>query len=229
MEDIVKDIIKDTINEEKYISIKKYLNDEINEYKYKNIMTNRGVLKKEPSKKNKKKITQMIISSLCELNNFNIDYFGDFTNLIYLQLAKPNIEINFKLFENVKVLVLDFEITKEIKLLNLPNIEILIFTNCYNANEIYYETTMLNNLPSTLKKIIFLSSSWNKKNSQNSFTNDLWLSLWYDLAVIEKIENYIKKYNLSNGCEVYLILNDIAKVYKTDKFELYKRTTNEIF
>ena len=55
MEDIVKDIIKDTINEEKYISIKKYFNDEINEYKYKNIMTNRGVLKKEPSKKNKKK------------------------------------------------------------------------------------------------------------------------------------------------------------------------------
>lgn len=120
------------------------------------ILTNSGCYSDEPNADIRENITHMITSAHYE--NLEKYKFNDYPNLRFLFYNAIWNDINFSKLTNLKVLMLPSTEIQSKKLLNLPNIEVLIFKNimsCFLQTDMYEYIFMFNNLPTTLNTIVF--------------------------------------------------------------------------
>ena len=92
----------------------------------KTILTNNGFYADEPDIDTRKKITHMSINR--DVKKLKEYKFNDYSNLRYLNYALEIENINLEKFNNLNILQILISDIASKKLLNLPNIETLIFS-----------------------------------------------------------------------------------------------------
>lgn len=122
-------------------------------------------------------------------------------NLKYLNDYSEGLECNYSLLKNLKTLIFLGNKLYSEKILNLPSIDILIFTlisvfdiyNFQNSSETTARKYMLDNLPLSLKKLIFCCESNNYYMGEDYF------------QCSKELPYLIKKYKIPWSCKVYII------------------------
>ena len=159
------------------------------------LFTNKDIYKKTPPAEVRQDITQIILLKEHKLANY--------PSLKYLEyMSNITIDIDFSKIKNLKVLSLHHADAKHESLLNLPNLETLVFGGLY-WSQLYNEFTSYNfafsNLPCTLNNIIFMN-----------------ITIIQDTKADQDIINFLKQKialcKIPFGCKVYFI-NCNSKVY----------------
>ena len=159
------------------------------------LFTNIDIYRKTPAEDVRQNITQIILLKEHKLSNYpSLEYLKYLTNI--------TMNINFSKFVNLKVLSLHCVDAKNESLLNLPNLETLIFGGVY-WSDLYNEFNSCNftfdNLPITLNNIIFMSILFIDDTSD-------------DKKIIKFLKKKIALSKIPFGCKVYFI-NCNKKIY----------------
>jgi len=167
------------------------------------IFTNNGFFGDEPDTEIKQNITHITTRSSIKLQKYK---FSDYPKLHYFDCDAELPNISFEKLNNLKVLKIQNAHVKTKKLQNLPNIEILIFSNII---DIFFVTNMskykfmLDNLPNTLNTIIFDGFGDIDGEDVESYNN---------CEIIQFLEKKMSLQKLPFGCKTYFIDYD-NKVY----------------
>ena len=172
------------------------------------ILTNKGLYSEEPDENIRENITHMITNSYSKkLEKYK---FNDYPNLRFLSYNTELDNINLKKLNNLKVLILPSAEIQSKKLLNLPNIEILIFKDIISS---FFGTTMdeyifmLKNLPIMLNTIVFDGVDNIDDEDLESYDNYEINHYLKEKMALQKLPHDCKTYFIDYDTKIYTITN----------------------
>ncbi len=174
------------------------------------LKTNNGFFKEEPILEERHKITHILTAGsydpyIQELRKYT---FLDYPKLKYLEYNGDCENIDYSIFDNLKILIIPSDLIQDTNLLNLPNIEILIFRDIIESffcGKIRKYDFMLPNMPISLKTLIFDGShNIYDKDFSKTYTNN---------CIINFLKVTMESFKLPFDCKVYFIDYD-KKIYR---------------